>query len=181
MPRNRASFGAVSGERRGQVATRCAVAIALALLGLASPAIADDACEADAQRICAGATNDARSSCLMEHAGQVSGACAQSLSASASPAPRGGPRSKQPRIGDACRHEFATLCPQLPSSSRREEIVQCLKEHASDLSSDCTAAIDDHWPQQGPVARRRGGMGRRGGGTRGGGFGEGRGSADDAQ
>jgi hypothetical protein len=44
--------------------------------------------------------------------------------------PPGAPAYKRPWIGDACKQEFSTLCSNLPSNSRRDAIVECLKQHA---------------------------------------------------
>jgi hypothetical protein len=55
----------------------------------------------------------------------------------------GAPSYKRPWIGEACKQEFSTYCSSLPSNARREAIVDCLKQHAEDLSPSCTEAISD--------------------------------------
>ena len=67
------------------------------------------------------------------------------------------PVPKRPWIGEACKQEFTTLCGDLPASSRREEIVDCLKKHSESLSHDCSEAISDR-----PEAARTPGLGRGG-------------------
>jgi len=64
---------------------------------------------------------------------------------------------KRPWIGEACKQEFTTLCGELPASSRREEIIDCLKKHPESLSHDCSEAISDR-----PEAARTPGLGRGG-------------------
>jgi hypothetical protein len=50
---------------------------------------------------------------------------------------------KRPWIGEACKQEFSTLCRELPVSSRREDIIDCLKKHSESLSRECSEAISD--------------------------------------
>jgi len=50
---------------------------------------------------------------------------------------------KRPWIGEACKQDFSTLCSSLPSNSRRDAIVDCLKQHADALSPSCHEAISD--------------------------------------
>jgi Cysteine rich repeat len=69
---------------------------------------------------------------------------------------------KRPWIGEACKQEFSTLCSDLPVSSRREQIIECLKKHPESLSHECSEAIADRpgGPGQGRHERqRRGRMG----------------------
>jgi len=56
---------------------------------------------------------------------------------------------RRPWIGEACKQEFSTLCSDLPASSRREEVVECLKKHPEDLSPQCSEAISDRTKEQG--------------------------------
>ncbi len=55
----------------------------------------------------------------------------------------GAPAYKRPWIGEACKQEFFSLCSQLPSDSRRDAIIDCLKQHAQSLSPSCSEAISD--------------------------------------
>ncbi len=74
----------------------------------------------------------------------------------------GAPAYKRPWIGEACKQEFSSFCSSLSNNSRREAIVECLKQHAADLSASCTEAVSDP-----PAAVERGTTGwRRGGGER---------------
>jgi len=75
--------------------------------------------------------------------------------------PPGAPAYKRPWIGEACKQEFSTLCSNLPSNSRRDAIVDCLKQHSSALSPSCNEAISDR-----PEGMKSGGRGRRGHGER---------------
>jgi len=50
---------------------------------------------------------------------------------------------KRPWIGEACKQDFSTLCSSLPTNSRRDAIVDCLKQHADALSPSCHEAISD--------------------------------------
>jgi hypothetical protein len=71
------------------------------------------------------------------------------------------PAPKRPWIGEACRQDFSTLCPEMSKSSRREDIVDCLKKHSDSLSRDCSEAISDRpeatgTPRQGQGEHHRG-------------------------
>jgi hypothetical protein len=75
--------------------------------------------------------------------------------------PPGAPAYKRPWIGEACKQEFSTLCSNLPSNSRREAIVECLKQHSNALSASCNEAISDR-----PEGPKAGAHGKRGYGER---------------
>jgi len=72
------------------------------------------------------------------------------LLADASPAPARG--AKRPWIGEACKEEFFNLCKDLPTNSRRDAIIDCLKAHPENLSHDCAEAITDR-PAEAQLAR----------------------------
>src|SRR5262245_19709706 len=60
-----------------------------------------------------------------------------------SPPRQGAPSYKRPWIGEACKQEFLSLCTKLPNDSRRDAIVECLRQHAENLSPSCREAIYD--------------------------------------
>ena len=70
----------------------------------------------------------------------------------------GAPSYKRPWIGEACKQEFSTYCSTLPGNSRRDAIVECLKQHAEGLSPSCNEAISDR-----PEGVENGATGWRGG------------------
>lgn len=97
---------------------------------------------------------------------------------SAAPSGRGpteGVAPKRPWLGEACKQDFATNCSSLPASSKRDEIVQCLKSHEAVLSEECRSALAERPPGYGRFAGRGGGpeMGGIGRGRHGGGMGGG--------
>jgi len=73
----------------------------------------------------------------------------------------GAPAYKRPWIGEACKQDFSTLCSSLPSNSRRDAIVECLKQHSGALSPSCNEAISD--PPKGMGAEAPGARGGHGG------------------
>ena len=74
----------------------------------------------------------------------------------------GAPAYKRPWIGEACKQDFSTLCSSLPSNSRRDAVVECLKQHTDALSPSCSEAISDRPKGTGAEAPgTRGGHGGR--------------------
>ena len=88
-------------------------------------------CAADVARLCPDAQGrQAVHACLQQNADQVSTECKARIDQV---------RQKFEAAREACKDDVATLCSNVQPGGRR--IAACLREHASQLSPACQAAI----------------------------------------
>jgi hypothetical protein len=98
-----------------------------------------EACKDDAQKFCAGVQPGAGriARCLQQHADHLSPGCkAQGEKMVAHRAQR---RGAMQEIAQACKPDAEKFCADVQPGGGR--IVQCLKQHQTELSSECTAAV----------------------------------------
>jgi cysteine rich repeat protein len=113
------------------------VVIVGALLTCRIPALAADACQADAQKSCPGMKpGDAGyTGCMQQHAAQLSKPCAEHLQEAAA-------RANELKEFSSCVADAEKLCPGTKPGGG--QIMLCLRTHQGDLSSDCMQEMRDH-------------------------------------
>lgn len=99
------------------------------------------ACEADIQKLCPGTKpGPERHQCMMQHKDQVSPACRDFFEKMRAAHGEGhGEGHEGGGAMAACRDDAKKLCARVKPGGGR--IVECLKQHDSDLSPGCAAAL----------------------------------------
>ena len=92
------------------------------------------ACQADVEKLCPNTKpGPERRQCMMEHKDQVSQQCRDLFAQM-----KERHEEAQGAVA-ACRDDAQKLCPKVKPGKGR--MIQCLKQHQSDLSPDCSAAL----------------------------------------
>ena len=101
---------------------------ALGVWGTTVPAFAftPGACRQDAQRLCPGKTGKEMVPCLKQHSAELSTACQVNLAET---------RERVRQAKDACEEDQKKWCSAVEPGKGR--VVECLKTHASELSTGC--------------------------------------------
>lgn len=90
-------------------------------------------CKDDAAKLCQGVKpgGGAIVKCLKEHSDELSPECKEDMAKA---------KEKAKDFKEACKDDAKNLCQDVKRGGGR--IVQCLKQHESDLSSSCKEAMD---------------------------------------
>ena len=120
-----------------RVTVSVCAATAMVLLALSLPALADDKCQADAQKLCPGTTAGSSdyAACMKKNSAQLSKGCARQI---------GHAQALANDVKDfpSCIADVNTLCPG--SKPGTGKVMMCLRTHENDLSSDCKQELRDH-------------------------------------
>jgi hypothetical protein len=106
--------------------------VAAAAAALFMTARAQEACKADAAKLCPGvpAGKGRIAACLTSHQAELSPGCADYLAAV---------KAEAKEVADACQADAEVLCYGTPTGKGR--IASCLKSHQAQLSPPCRSAI----------------------------------------
>jgi hypothetical protein len=108
---------------------RCSsIVVVLSLFALPLSARAQDACKADAEKLCKGIVPGAGRivACLKSHENELSPACKEKLAAE---------EARFEQVKEACQPDAEKFCKAIAPGGGR--IAACLKAHESDLSPAC--------------------------------------------
>jgi len=105
-------------------------AVVLGFMWLASPVSAQSRpCAEDFKKLCPGVQRGDAAKCLKEHEAQLSRACKDNMQTA---------QQRAQDIRQVCQAEAAKLCSGVSPGA---PLMQCLRQHSSELSSDCKAAL----------------------------------------
>lgn len=104
------------------------IVVALSLFALSPSARAEEACKADAEKLCKGVPPGGGRiiACLKSHESELSPACKEKLAAG---------EAKIETIKEACRPDAEKFCKGIKPGGGR--IAACLKSHESELAPAC--------------------------------------------
>ena len=106
---------------------------ALSLVALPFSARAQDACKADAERLCKDIPSGGGRiiACLKSHESDLSAACKERLAAG---------KARMERVKEACKPDVEKFCQGIKPGDGR--IAACLKSHDSELAPACRQIVD---------------------------------------
>ena len=106
---------------------------ALSLLALPLSARAQDACKADAERLCKDIPPGGGRiiTCLKSHESDLSPACKERMAAG---------KARMERVKEACKPDVEKFCQGIKPGEGR--IVACLKSHDSELAPACRQVVE---------------------------------------
>jgi hypothetical protein len=109
------------------------IVAALSLLALPLSAHAQDACKADAERLCKDIVPGGGRiiGCLKSHEADLSPACRERMAAG---------KARMERVKEACKPDVEKFCQEIKPGEGR--IAACLKSHDSELAPACHQIVD---------------------------------------
>ncbi|HUE37882.1 MAG TPA: hypothetical protein VMR29_00150 [Candidatus Binatia bacterium] len=127
-----------------------------------------EACRADAESKCGNESAAARLGCLTQHRDELSAQCRTAIYGGNLAPSAPARRHDVLALARSCRDDFKSLCSQLSSDAHRQQIVECLGAHQSELSAECASAVAQEHEgspeRQTPEKPRQGRRHGRGGG-----------------